>query len=83
VGLPLALAAAWAVFRAAGDGPRPPVVIPGIARLALELCVLGGAAAALYAGGHPHLAAAMAFLVLIDFAASYDRVARLTRATGA
>jgi hypothetical protein len=79
VGLPLAAAVAWAVLRARGDGPDPLVAVPGAARLLLELVVLGGAAAALLAARRAGLAVAMAALVVVDYAASYDRVLELLR----
>lgn len=77
IGLPVLAVAAWAVFRAAGDGPTPMVAIPGLARLALELAILGGAALLLALADRPILAAAFAALIVLDYALSYDRVARL------
>jgi hypothetical protein len=77
IGVPLVAAAAWAVLRAPTDGPDPLVAVPGAVRLLLELAVLGGAAAALFAANRAGIAAAMAALILVDYGASYDRVIRL------
>ncbi|HEX7173015.1 MAG TPA: DUF2568 domain-containing protein [Candidatus Limnocylindria bacterium] len=76
-GLVVVAAGAWAVFRAAGDGPDPVVAIPGALRLVLELAILGGAAAALAAANRPTLALIFAALIVVDYVASYDRVVRL------
>ena len=77
IGLPLVLALAWALFRAAGDGPDATVTIPGVLRLALELAILGGAAFLLWRAGRPTLAGVFGVLIIIDFALQYDRVSRL------
>ena len=77
IGLPLLVAVVWATFRAPGDGSEPTVAIPGFLRLLIELLILGGGAAALYAAERPALAIGMAALVVVDYALSYDRVARL------
>jgi hypothetical protein len=77
IGLPLVLATAWAIFRAAGDGPDPTVTIPGVARLIIELAILGGAAFLLWRAGRPSLAGVFVALIVIDFALQYDRVGRL------
>lgn len=77
IGLPLLLAVVWALFRAAGDGPDPTVTIPGIARLVLELAILGGAAFLLWRAGQSALAGVFVALIIIDFALQYDRIGRL------
>lgn len=77
VGLPLAAAAAWAIFRAGADGPDPLVAIPGIARLVLELVILGGAAFLLWRAGQPIAATAFGALIVLDYGLQYDRVLRL------
>ncbi|HEX2142725.1 MAG TPA: YrdB family protein [Candidatus Limnocylindria bacterium] len=76
-GLPILAATAWAVFRAPNDGPQALVAIPGFARLALELLVLGGAALLLWQAAQPALAAGFAALIVIDYLLQYDRVGRL------
>lgn len=77
IGLPLVLAVIWAIFRAAGDGPDPTVTIPGMARLVLEVAILGGGAFLLWRAGKPSLAGIFVALIIIDFALQYDRVIRL------
>lgn len=77
IGLPVVAAFLWALLRTPGDGPDPVLAIPGLLRLVLELAILGGAAVALYVGGRDRIALAMAVLVVVDYALSYDRVARL------
>ncbi len=77
VGLPLAAAVVWALFRAVGDGPEPTVAVPGAARLALELLVLLGAAFLLWQAGQPTLAAIVVALIILDYVLQYDRVMRL------
>jgi hypothetical protein len=43
----------------------------------LELAILGGGAAALYVSGQRLVALVATALILIDYALSYDRIARL------
>ena len=61
IGTPLLAAVLWGLFAA----PRAPVSVPA-ARLGAQLVVFGSAAAALYATGHPVLATAFAFLVVVS-----------------
>jgi Protein of unknown function (DUF2568) len=75
--LPAVAAVLWATLRTPGDGPDPVVAINGPLRLALELGIVCGAAVALYAAKRHTLALAMAALIAVDYALSYDRVARL------
>ncbi|HXF63349.1 MAG TPA: YrdB family protein [Caldilineaceae bacterium] len=78
VGLPLLVAVAWALFRAAEPGGLAPVVaIPGVARLLLEIVVFGGATWAFYAAGRPVWAGLLGAVVLLHYLASYDRLAQL------
>ena len=82
LGVPLLLAVAWGVFAVPGDPSRSgdaPVPVPGIARLVLELAILGFAAWALYAAGQPVLGLVLAIGVVAHYALSYDRVAWLLR----
>ncbi len=82
IGLPLALAVMWGVF-AVPDDPsrsgRTVVVTPGWARLVLELSVFAAGTAALAAVGAPRAAIGMGIIVLLHYAASYDRVLWLLR----
>ncbi|HSK92813.1 MAG TPA: YrdB family protein [Candidatus Angelobacter sp.] len=80
IGLPVVAAVAWALLRAPGDGPDATIAIPGIARLALELLVLGGAAFLLWRAGQPLAAGAFAVLIVIDYILQFDRVGRLISA---
>ena len=77
IGLPVVAAVAWALLRAPGDGPDPTIAIPGIARFALELVVLGGAAFLLWRAGQSLAAAGFAALIVTDYVLQYDRVGRL------
>lgn len=76
----LALAAAavlWTVFNVAGDPSRSgaaPIEVRGWVRLAVELLVLGGGAAALVSLGRPVLAGAFSALVVAQYSTSFDRV---------
>ena len=77
VALPILAGTLWATFRALGDGPAPPVAIPGGARLALEWAILGGGALLLWRSGRRLPSLLMAGLIVADYALQYDRVARL------
>lgn len=77
LGLPLLAAALWGVFRVPGDPGAAPVAVPGIVRLLLEAAYFGAAVWALYASGRATWAYALAAVVLIHYAISYDRTARM------
>ena len=78
--LPALAAAMWAVFRATADAPpQPPVAIPGVLRLALEWLWFGLATVALVGIGAPLTARLFAALVVLHYALSWDRIARLVR----
>lgn len=79
LGLPLAAAAAWAVFRVPGDGGAPLVVTPGPARLLLEAVLFTLGTLALQRAGQPRLALLFAIVALLHYAVSYDRVWRFLR----
>jgi len=75
--LPLIAAAAWGVFNVVGDPSRSgaaPIEVPGWVRLSVELIVLGGGALALAMSGRPVLGAALAPLIVIQYATSLPRV---------
>jgi hypothetical protein len=55
------------------------VQVPGIARLALELLVFGGAAYALKSLGRPSLGIVFIAFVLVHYAWSHERVAWLIK----
>jgi len=78
----LLTAALWGTFAVPNDPSRGGsglVQVPGIARLALEVLVFGGAAYALRSLGRPTLAIALIAVVLVHYAWSYERVAWLIK----
>lgn len=80
--VPLAVAAAWGTFATPGDptrSGRTVVATPGPARLALELAVLFGGSAALYAGGAPAAGLAFAAVLVAYHLVAFDRVSWLLR----
>lgn len=81
LGLPLVLATVWAVFRVAGDGGEPIVVVTGPVRLLLEAAVFGTALALLVAADASRLAAALALVLLLHYGLDLPRVATLLRNT--
>jgi len=79
LGLPLLAAALWGTFRVPNDPGKAPVAVPGWVRLLLEAAFFGGAAWALYAAGREAWALVFGVIVLLHYAASYDRVWRLLK----
>lgn len=79
IGLPLAVAAIWGVFRVPGDPGNAPVPVPGPVRLLIELAVWAGATAALVASGQAGFGVTFAALVLLSNALMPRRLARLLR----
>ncbi|HEY4327269.1 MAG TPA: YrdB family protein [Mucilaginibacter sp.] len=71
--LPVAAAVLWGVFRIQNDPKPAPVEIPGMLRLLLEFGLFGFAVWALYDLGHAQLSIAMAVIVILHYAVSYDR----------
>ena len=61
------------------DPGKAPVAVPGWVRLLLEAAFFGGAAWALYAAGREAWALVFGVIVLLHYAASYDRVWRLLK----
>ncbi|MFB8280759.1 YrdB family protein [Nocardia colli] len=81
--LPLVAAAAWGTFAVPGDPSRSgnaPVAVPGLVRLIVELAVLGGGAAALWAASLPRWALISALVLVIYQALAYDRLLWLAKA---
>jgi len=80
LGLPVLAGVLWGLFAVPGDHVRSgkaPVLVPGIARLALEVVIFAGAVLALYAAG-AHLAAFIfGAALLVQHLAAYDRIAWL------
>ncbi len=81
-GLPLVAAGFWGVFRTPGDdahGRAPPVAVPGILRLGLELLFFAVAVWGLWLAGAPRTALVFGGLVILHYASSYDRLRWLLR----
>lgn len=75
-------AVVWGVFATPGDGSRSGetvVATPGPVRLVLELALLFGGAAALYAAGARVPALVLAGVLAVYHALSLDRIAWLLR----
>ncbi len=74
LGVPLAAAVLWGVFRVPNDPGPAPVAIPGPLRLLLELVILGGAAAALYFSGETPLSLVFVTAIIIDYFMMSNRI---------
>ena len=69
--LPLAMAAAWGVFRTANDGGAPIVEIGGQLRLVLEAICFAIAVAALFGLGRQDLAVGFVQVLLVPYRQGY------------
>lgn len=81
--VPIAAAIVWGVFNVLNDPSRSgaaPVEVNGWARLALELAILGGGAAAVAFVARPELGLALGLAILGHYLASLDRVEWLVQA---
>lgn len=67
IGAPLLAAVLWGTFVA----PKASIPVSVPVRIMLQLLVFGTAAAALYASGHPKLAAAFIVIVLVVLTLNY------------
>ena len=67
IGAPLLVAAAWGLF----VSPKAKVDVPRPARFAIELTILGAAAAALASTGHEALAVGFAALAVLSGSLNY------------
>lgn len=75
--VPVAAAVVWAVFNVIGDPSRSgaaPVEVPGPARLAIELAILGVGAVAFALAGWPNIGIAIAGAIAAHYAVSWPRV---------
>ena len=78
--LPVIMAVSWAVFRYPNDPKINPVIpVSGKVRLLLEFFFFLFAILALYDLGHPGRGADFAFIVILHYGISYDRVLILFR----
>ncbi len=73
-GLPLVAAFIWGTFRVPGDPGKAAIAIPGVLRLCIELLVFGAAFLALGDLGREMIKWIFGALVLLHYAASYDRI---------
>ena len=78
-GVPIAAAALWGVFRFPNDPGPPPVTVPGVVRLAIELFLFGFATWALFDLGAETLGWVFGLVAAGHYLVSYDRVLRLLR----
>jgi hypothetical protein len=74
IGLPLLAMALWGTFRVPGDPGKAPVAVPGAVRLALEAVEFGAATWMLIDAGQMTLGIVFGGVLLLHYAASYDRV---------
>lgn len=77
--LPLVAAAAWTAFNVPDDPSRSgaaPIVVPGGARLAIEVVILCAGAAAMVVAHRP-VGIVLLALILVHYAASVRRIAWL------
>lgn len=82
VGLPVIAAAVWGIFAVPNDPSRSgkaPVVVSGLVRLLIEGALFLLAILALLNLGQSTLAVVFAIVVILHYAASYDRIAWLLR----
>ncbi len=77
VALPLTAAVIWGAFNVLDDPSRSgaaPVEVAGWMRLAIELLILGGGAAALVLAGRSNVAVVLALLVVLQYLTSWSRI---------
>ncbi len=77
LGIPVILAAMWGIFAVPGDPSRSgsaPIITPGIVRLCLELTIFGFATWSLYDLGWNRVGLILGIVVVLHYAASYDRL---------
>lgn len=83
VAVPVMAATAWGVFNVLDDPSRSgeaPVEVHGWTRLAIELLILGGGAAAFAIADRPAIALGLAILIVIQYATSWNRIEWLVHA---
>ncbi len=83
VAVPIAAAVVWGRFNVLDDPSRSgaaPIEVSGWVRLALEVVILGGGAAAVAFATRPELGMVFALAILGHYLASWDRIEWLVRA---
>jgi len=81
--VPVVAAAIWGIFNVLDDPSRSgeaPVEVSGWIRLAIELAILGGGAAAFAIAQRPVIAISVAVLIVIQYATSWSRIDWLLQA---
>src|SRR5687767_2139053 len=79
IGVPLAAATVWGVFRVPGYQRTAPVAVRGSVRLLVEAAFFGGAAWALVAAERPMWAMVFGVMVVVHYVVSYDFVGKMLR----
>jgi hypothetical protein len=74
LGVPIFAATIWGVFRVPNDPRDPPIRVPGMVRLLLEIVFFSAAVGLLFAANQPTTAAIFGGVVLLHYLASYDRI---------
>ena len=83
VAVPVVAAAIWGVFNVLDDPSRSgnaPIEINGWTRLAIEIIILGGGAAAVAFAGRREIGVAFSVLIVAHYAASWSRLEWLVQA---
>lgn len=83
IGLPLAMAAAWGIFRVPGDGGPPIVVTAPQVRLALEAVFFALAITLLHRASQHSLSYLFLALVVINYGIDHERTVRFLLGRGA
>lgn len=81
--VPIAAAAIWGVFNVLNDPSRSgaaPIEVNGWTRLAIELTILGGGAAAIAFAGRPNIGIVFGLLIAFHYVASTSRIEWLVQA---
>lgn len=81
--VPIAAAAVWGVFNVLNDPSRSgaaPIEVNGWTRLAIEVLILGGGAAAIWFAGRHDIGIVFAALIAFHYAASTSRLEWLVQA---
>lgn len=79
IGLVVGASAMWGIFRVPNDPTNAVVAIPGVARLGLEAFFFGLAVILLAAADRTNTAAILGIVIVLYYAASYDRIAWLLK----